>query len=114
MVPRRIRTIWREPGCKPTRTDGMLLPVDPRGVRDTQAIIVRTGAVISAPRERIVLSTGHLHRITHFVECLRNILVAVRSGHEACLERRRREKDTPIEGSVEETTEHVHIRSFGI
>src|SRR2546423_820692 len=112
----RIRTIWRDPGCKPTRTDGTPASPDLRADdSETHAAMVRTAAKVMTPRQcSVALNNRYPQCIAHSVECDGNVLITVGSRHEARLKRGRREVDPSLERRMKETTEQLHIGTLGI
>src|SRR5689334_14452521 len=68
-------------------------------------------------RERAMRSSlinGLLHRLTEPGKRRRDVVVTVSGGHEAGLERRRRQINSPIESSVKEEAEQAHIRPLRV
>src|SRR6476620_4120171 len=99
------------------RTTGTFPPGGVRGDdSETHAATTNTPAM-RAFRERATrrsLINDLLHGLTEAGERRRVVVVAVSGGHEAGRERRRRQIDSPSEGSVKEEAEQAHIRPLRV
>src|SRR5215203_1148374 len=60
-----------------------------------------------------VLRICEPHRVFKPVESFRDLLIAVGSGHEPCLESRGRQINASLECRMKESPEHFHVRLLG-